>query len=250
MNFDDSMFFACELYSDPVDLKTDIPYLDSGEKDSVIVKDLCSYEGCDKGVWMKGLCILHMGRTKRVNKPPAPNKKCYYCGKPEELCVCECFSCGQSRFDCSCCSDSDDDSESQMHHFTQKIIPKKILPTKRSNKNYTTDLYLIDCPRCGEEEKCSCYENDQEIPNFQVLPRKKYFVTGESLPEEQNLFLRGVPTHVNGSDEEKPYITGMCSRLCWKGTSRERVCNKDIYAKSMCYYHWKKNSPVSPIWGF
>ena len=76
--------------------------------------------------------------------------------------------------------------------------------------------YLIDCPQCGKEEKCGCYDSDgEEKINFQILPRKKYVVTGES-SENKNLFLRGVPNTDESKDEEIPRTPGLCSRLCWK----------------------------------
>lgn len=44
--------------------------------------------------------------------------------------------------------------------------------------------------------------------------------------------------------DREPHKPGCCPRVSWKGTSREKVCNRDkIYKGGLCYYHWKKAYP-------
>jgi len=152
---DDSIFFAAVLYEDD-DVGSNNSIL-STEKDIIELNDgFCSHDECDNHIRNKGLCILHMGRLPREHtvipiKPP-PVKRCFYCGKQKEKCICECISCGI--FPCNCvlaedvftkcfscglvkseclCSDQEDCSiKSQKNNVQSKlgVIQPVIIPKK------------------------------------------------------------------------------------------------------------------------
>ena len=39
----------------------------------------------------------------------------------------------------------------------------------------------------------------------------------------------------------------VCKTLCYKGQSREYICKKAIFRNKICYYHFHKKYPFTPL---
>ena len=257
MNFtqDDDIFSACQLYdyvnqtqpfsiytpeTTKIELKVDSS--DSEDDLEIIRKDnskFCSHDGCNKNIWRFGMCILHSGRiiytppnifVKHKTESPL-RKTCHTCG--ESTCICECISCKEQKL-----SDSDDSSE----RLSPRITAQKMLPKKKYKYFSECDNPLIN--RRGivfakrpqyKDENGNCYDSKKFSHDItSVLNDTK---TLQSLQSEDYI-----------TSDEKGNVR-LCSRICWKGTPRQYICNKTIYAKGMCYYHWKKRNSTKSRMG-
>ena len=85
----------------------------------------------------------------------------------------------------------------------------------------------------SDQDVSECLKNEPITQDFSD--------SEEEISDHEESFENVVQKTQETSKKVKP--VRRCPRICNKSDSRRHVCNKEIYKRGICYYHFAKNYP-------